>query len=406
MTERTPRRHLLLSHLRRADPSEEGRSPHYRFARREGNRFELLVDGRQFFPSMLEAIRQARAQVLLEMYLCESGQVADRFIEALGAAAARGVTVALLLDDYGAAGLLHRDRERLREAGVHLATYNPLHYGRLRRNLFRDHRKLLAIDGALAFVGGTGITDDFDHSDATTAPWHEVMVRVHGPCAADWTRLFLHTWDRWSSVSLSPLAAEPALPGGSPGRVIVSEPARTEVKRVLVKHLRGAQQRIWLSTAYFIPSLKVRRALRRAARRGVDVRLLLPGPCTDHPPVRHASRRYYHSLLRHGVRIFEYQPSFLHAKVMLCDGWVSIGSTNIDRWNLRWNLEANQEADDPALATAVEAFFVEGFRAGSEQYLAQWRKRPLYLRLLEEFWGVVERWLERRSQHRRHEEDV
>jgi phosphatidylserine/phosphatidylglycerophosphate/cardiolipin synthase-like enzyme len=378
---------------------------HYRFPWREGNRFELLVNGEQFFPAMLQAIRLAERHILLELYLFESGRVAGRFIDALLEAASRGVAVYLLLDDFGAHKLGAHDRQQLRSGGVHLNFYNPLHYGALRRNLFRDHRKLLVVDGRIAFTGGAGITDSFDTLDRPSG-WHEVMLRITGPCVADWQHLFEQSWNNWASP---PLALPPPLPasypGSRPGRVVLNAPSRMEIKRTLVKHIRTAERRVWLATAYFIPSWKIRRLLRRAVHHGVDVRLLLPGPVTDHPAVRHAGRRFYGSLLRNGVRIYEYQPRFLHAKMLLCDDWVSIGSSNIDRWNLRWNLEANQEVADQNLARELQQLFERDFADSIEIKYETWFGRPWHPRLQEWFWGMVDRWLERRSQRRKGERD-
>lgn len=376
---------------------------HYRFPWREGNRFELLVDGERFFPAMLQAINHAEQYILLEFYLFESGDVADDFIDALLAATSRGVAVYVLLDDFGAYKLASHDRQRLRDGGIRLSFYNPLHYGSLRRNLFRDHRKLLLVDGHSAFTGGAGITDNFD-TRASPIGWHDVMLRINGPCVADWQRLFEQTWNTWAS----PLPALPPPHNSSyhdahPGRVVLNAPSRMELKRTLIKHIRGAERRIWLATAYFIPSWKIKRLLSRAARHGVDVRLLLPGPLTDHPAVRHAGRRFYSSLLRNGVRIHEYQPRFLHAKVLLCDDWISIGSSNIDRWNLRWNLEANQEVGDPGLATEVERLFERNFSESLEIHYDIWFRRPWRRHLLEWLWGKVDQWLERRSQRRKGE---
>jgi cardiolipin synthase len=368
------------------------------FRWRDGNRYRLLVDGPDFFPAMLAAIGQAQQTVFLELYLIESGVVAGRFITALGAAAARGVTVCLLLDDYGASRLSAQDRQQLRNAGVALAFYNPLRYGRWRRNLFRDHRKLLTVDGEVAFVGGAGITDAFA-DEATELPWHDVMLEVRGPCVADWQTLFRDNWVRWAEQPLR-FAPPPDPADGRPGRVALNAPAHMEIRRSLLKRIRGAERRVWIATAYFIPSLKLRRALRRAAGRGVDVRLLLPGDHTDHPAIRHAGRRYYARLLNSGVRIFEFQPRFLHAKVLLCDSWISIGSSNIDRWNLSWNLEANQEADDQQLTEAVERLFARDFRQSTECLPAEWRQRPWFRRLLEQFWGYVEIWLAQRANAR------
>ena len=153
--------------------------------------------------------------------------------------------------------------------------------------------------------------------------------------------------------------------------------------------------------AYFVPSWKLRRALRRAARQGADVRLLLPGPETDHPAVRIAGQRYYTSLLKSDIRIFEYQPRVLHSKALICDQWVSIGSSNFDRWNLRWNLEANQAVDDEQFAEEVARMFVDDFADSAEIKLESWRRRPGYRKWRERFWGRVDLWLHRLGRGRR-----
>lgn len=380
------------------------RTKEYRFPVREGNRFKLLVDGKTFFPEMLDAIEGAQHRVLLESYLFESGAVADRFIAALRDCAGRGVSVFLLLDHFGALNLGNADRQRLQNAGVHITYYNPLHYGRFKQNLFRDHRKLLAIDHGVAFVGGMGITDDFDPPPyQNRLAWHETMLRIEGPVVTDWVWLFRQNWNLWSSEEL-PEAQHvvPPYRSGRPGRVATSSgPNRQEIKRSLIGRARHARQRIWIATAYFIPSRKLRRLLRGAARNGIDVRLLLPGSQTDHPAVRHAGRRFYARLLRNGVRIYEYQPRFMHAKIMLCDNWVSIGSSNLDRWNFRWNLEANQEAFDPTLAETVAAQFEDDFAQSVEYTSEAWHRRPLRKRMAEWFWGMVDLWMNRISQPRR-----
>lgn len=369
---------------------------HYRFPWREGNRYHLLVDGNHFFPAMLGAIERAQSHALLEFYLFESGDVANHFITTMVDAATRGVQVYLLLDDFGALKLQHQDRERLLAGGVHLSFYNPLRYGGLRRNLFRDHRKLLLVDGHTAFIGGAGITDEFAALPTQRLFWHETMVRISGPCVADWQEVFEQNWNIWASPVIKLPVARPACQaGGAPGRVTLNSPSRMEIKRSLLMRVRNAERRVWISTAYFIPSFKLRRALRHAVENGADVRLLLPGEHTDHPAVRHASRRYYNYLLGRGVRIYEYQPRFLHAKIILCDDWISTGSSNIDRWNLRWNLEANQEIDDESFTRQIEALFLEDFIQSREILLDEWRKRAWYHLLQEWFWGKVELWLER-----------
>lgn len=376
-----------------------------RFPWRGGNRFELLVDGEKFFPAMLQAIQQARHTILLDIYLFESGGVANRFIDAFISAAERGVAVYLLLDDFGAHELLQRDRRRLYQAGVYLAFYNPLHYGQLRRNLFRDHRKLLVIDNRIAFTGGAGITDEFDTQEDPQRGWHEVMLAAHGPVVNDWQRLFRESWNLWGSPLLDYNTVLHHNAGGEAGRVTLNAPSRMEIKRSLIGRIRSAEGRVWIATAYFLPSWKIRRLLHQAAHRGVDVRLLLPGPHTDHPAIRHAGRRFYGRLLQNGVRIFEYQPRFLHAKMLLCDDWLSIGSSNIDRWNLRWNLEANQELLGGELIEQACELFMHDFEQSHEITHNIWQARPWYRRLQEWFWGKVDLWLERRTRPNQRKED-
>jgi phosphatidylserine/phosphatidylglycerophosphate/cardiolipin synthase-like enzyme len=395
----------------------------YRFPWREGNRFELLNDGLRFYPRMLEEIGRARHYVLLEIYLFESGAVADRFIDAFVAAAGRGVAVRLLLDDFGARGLKHADRERLESGGVEVLFYNRLRYdfwtksraavqggtvggfAKLFANFARDHRKLLLVDGEVAFVGGAGITDAFDPPAHPQRRWREIMLEIHGPVVGDWQRLFAEVWNRHSaSLLVLSLPLNPPATDGMAGRVTLTRaPRELEIPRALIKRVRAAERRVWIMTAYFVPSWRLRRALRRAARRGVDVRLLLPGPITDHPGVRHAGRRFYARLLAHGVRIYEYQPRFLHAKCALVDDWVSSGSSNLDRWNLRWNLEANQEIDDTRFASGVAAMFEGDFGDALECRYEVWRRRPWTARARERFWGKVDLFLHRLGRGRQDE---
>ena len=345
----------------------------YHFPWRENNQFGLLVDGDRFFPRMLKAIEAADHYALMEMYLFESGSVADRFIDALQGAAQRGVAVYLLLDDFGA---LH---------------------------LQRNHRKLLAVDGEVAFVGGAGITDQFDPPDHPERRWRDTMIEIRGPVVADWQQLFKETWDRCAPHRLAlAMRSPPLVSNDQRGRVAVSSGyRRQENKRAMVKRVRRATHWAWFATAYFIPSWKIRRALRRAARHGVDVRLLLPGPHTDHPAARHAGRRFYGRLLRDGVRIFEYRSRFLHAKTALCDDWISIGSSNLDRWNLRWNLDADQLVENDRFSEEVRRMFEQDFEQSREYSYDEWRRRPWHRRLLEWFWGRVDLLIDRiGSRHR------
>ncbi len=365
----------------------------YRFPWRKGNQFRLLVDGDRFFPAMEASIASARRYVLLEMYLCESGQVVGRFFTHLCAAAARGVRVCVLLDDYGALGLRRSDRKRLTDAGVELTFYNPLKFFRLRTNLLRDHRKLLLIDGDVAFTGGAGLTDAFDPRVEPDRWWHEAMIEVRGPCLADWQALFAKLWNRWADNALSEVPGG-AWPQGDDGRGRVTVQrgirGRSEIMRSYVRQTRSARRRVWLATAYFVPSWKLRQSLRRSARSGRDVRLLLPGAWSDHPAVMYMGRRYYHRLLKAGVRIFEYQPRFTHYKLLLCDEWLSLGSCNADAWNYRWNLEANQEVQDADISKQAAILLETDFAHSIEIRLEDWLVRSWHKRLREWFWGKAQ----------------
>ncbi|WP_336353476.1 phosphatidylserine/phosphatidylglycerophosphate/cardiolipin synthase family protein [Pseudomonas atacamensis] len=370
------------------------------FPWRDGNRFELLIDGPQFFPRMLEHIAGATEQIELELYLVEAGACAEAIVQALVAAAERGVRVRCLFDDYGSLAFTLHLRQRLTQVGVELRFYNRLSWRRWVGNFYRDHRKLLLVDQCLAVVGGTGVTDEFWTPGHDVSEWHEVMVEISGPLVIDWQLLFDRQWianryrRAWRPAAHFGLPRLPRVPdkGEGMGRVAYADARQhRDILQSLFRALNSGQKRIWMATPYFLPTWKIRRSLRKAAARGVDVRLLLTGPRTDHPSVRYAGHRYYPRLLKAGVQIFEYQPCFLHLKMVLVDEWVSIGSCNFDHWNLRFNLEANLEALDPALTAAVEASFVKDFGLSQLVSLEEWQRRPLWRRVKQRVWGWVDR---------------
>jgi cardiolipin synthase A/B len=365
---------------------------------RTGNRFHLIAVSEEFFQRMLEAIDGACKYVLLEMYLVESGDLTDRFVAALAAAARRGLKVCVVLDGFGSLGLATADRARLRGAGVELRFYNALSWHKKLHNFLRDHRKLLIIDGQRAFVGGAGLTDEFAGLRGKGAPWRDQMVEIVGPVMIDWQRAFARTWRRCGgSLGLpDPAVTDDAGEAGAGGRVVLSEAAaRSMLANDVVHRIAQARERAWVMSAYFVPSRRFRKALRRTARRGVDVRLLVPGPRTDHPWVRDAARRFYGKLLRSRVRIFEYQPRVLHGKMTICDDWVSVGSSNLDRWSFKWNLEANQEIVDAAFADDAAEVFENDCRQSEELSPKRWPRRAWLHRVRERIAGALDRWLDK-----------
>jgi cardiolipin synthase len=364
---------------------------------REGNQFHLLEANEQYFERMIQAIDDAQSYILLEMYLVQSGIVAGRFIDAFVRAAQRGVSVRLVLDGFGSLGLLQTDRRRLIDAGVEARVYNVVHLRKRLRNFLRDHRKLMLVDGRVAFVGGIGLTDEFGVTGPPGWPWRDLVVEIRGPVVSDWQRAFARTWRRSGGELALPLPPLDPLPGeGARGRVVLSEAwYRSELANAVAQRITGANKRAWIMSAYFVPSRRFRKALRRAARRGVDVRLVVPGPLTDHPWVRHAARRFYGKLLRNGVRIFEFRSRVLHGKMSICDDWVSVGSSNLDRWSFKWNLEANQEIDNAAFSDVAAAVFEKDCGQSLELDRRRWARRAWADRLQERLAGTLDRWLDR-----------
>jgi phosphatidylserine/phosphatidylglycerophosphate/cardiolipin synthase-like enzyme len=370
-------------------------------------RFELLIDGTVFFPRILQLIEQAQHSINIELYLVESGKTTAAVVTALAAAAKRGVAVRCLFDGNGSAAFTHDERSQLQQSGVNLRFYNAISLLRGSNNLHRDHRKLLLFDQRIACTGGLGFTDEFCQANASgdpdgpaLTPWHEQMLIVEGDIVNDWQSLFEQSWQQASRPQRRTLDSPPQkhaqvkLPDASPGlgRVAFSASRNNrDLLLSLISRIRHAKTRVWLATPYFVPPRSLRRALIAAAGKGIDVRLQVCGNFTDLPPVRYAGQIYYARLLRAGVRIFEYQPRFLHLKSVLIDDWVSLGSCNFDHWTLHWNLEANQNALDPNLASAMQDSFEHDFRLSRELTQQQWRALPLPYRLKIWFWGRVKK---------------
>jgi len=364
---------------------------------REGNQFQLLESSEQYLNRMIAAIDAAQSYVLLEMYLVQTGVVAGGFVEAFVRAAQRGIAVKLVLDGFGSLRFGQADRRRLLEAGVELRLYNSVQLRKRLRNFLRDHRKLMLVDGEVAFVGGVGLTDEFGVSGPPGWPWRDLIVEIHGPVVFDWQHAFAQVWRRNGAQLTLPDPSLVPLPGEcARARIVLSEAwYASELANAVARRISMANKRAWVMSAYFVPSRRFRKALRGAARRGVDVRLLVPGPLTDHPWVRHAARRFYGKLLRNGVRIFEFQPRVLHGKMTICDEWVSVGSSNLDRWSFKWNLEANQEIDDAAFAQVAAAVFEKDCGLSQELDTRRWPQRAWLDRLQERLAGALDRWLDK-----------
>lgn len=375
---------------------------------RSRNQFNLLVNGDQFFPRIFQTIATATSAVDIEMYLIESGAVCDQLISTLLDARKRDVYVRLLLDHVGSHNLKNSDRQTLQAAGVDLRFFNPIKRSKRLRNFSRDHRKIVLVDCAIAFIGGAGITDNFSPEQKGHAAWHDAMLEMEGELVHDWQLLFERTWQHYDSIHDEELRARLKQAfddeNGSPlmnrnlpqARVVASRGLGNKpIIGSLISEINKSSQRAWISTAYFYPSRKLLKALIKAASRGVDVQLILPGYKTDHPSVRYAGRTWYRQLLVNQVRILEYQPSFLHLKTAIVDDWVTIGSCNFDRWNLHWNLEANLEALDPELHQQVTNMLMQDQQQCKEITQERWKVRGWHEKIKERFWKWVAMFLAR-----------
>lgn len=351
----------------------------YQYHWRYNNAFDVLVDGTEYFSSMLSNIKEAKSRILLEHYLVESGGTANTFINELCAAKSRGVEVYVLLDEYGTQGLTDEDKEKLTAANIELLLYNPVSIYHIGKSLKRDHRKLLIIDEHTAFIGGAGITDEFT-PDLKTDYWHDVMLKIDGEIVFDLIHSFNEIWKQQKgSFEINNIKREyTANSSSNKARVLISAGTeKNEIIRSVINRIRASKKHVWLMSPYFISSWKVRRALRYAAKKGVDVRLVFPGPHSDHKWVTYGIQRYYQRLLKANVAVYEFQPRFTHAKIILCDDWYTLGSSNFDLWNQFLNLDANIEIYDQASHKKIIALFESDFAKSTLIILNKWNTRSV-----------------------------
>jgi cardiolipin synthase len=377
---------------------------------RPGHRVEVLVDGAAAYPAMLSAILAARREVLLETYIFESDAAGRRFHHALCERSLAGVEVRVVVDGAGSWGLTSSDRRALLDCGVHLATFHPVGPWRGRWGWsIRDHRKVLVVDEEVAFLGGLNIGDEYAPPDWGGKGWHDIHARVEGPAVHDLRRYFFDAWtyansDGEPAVRALPAAhrAHPPRPAPSPAdgegaRVQALVIGRFRDRRLIERHFQHAvslaRSHVWIQSAYFIPNRRWRRTLRRVARRGVDLRLLVPAH-SDVPGIRDASRFTWGTLLRAKVRIFEYQPTMLHAKTLMVDSsWCSIGSYNLDQRSLQYNWEVALSIVDPGACRALEEQFERDLPRSEEVSLQAWSHRGLWQRIREQFFYFFRLWL-------------
>ena len=368
-----------------------------------GNRVRLLENGPATYRAMLAAIAGARSSINMESYIFEDDEVGQRFADALLARQARGVQVNLVYDSVGTLGTKPGFFERLTAAGINVVEFNPINPLEAKAGWElnqRDHRKLLVVDGKVAFLGGINVSNVYSGgsfsraSAARPAPgsaaskaWRDTDLQVEGPVVAEFQKLFMETWEKQKGAPLVQARYFPPLErqGGDVVHAIGSSPddPYSLIYATLISAIENSQTEVWLTNAYFVPDPQLRAALKSAVARGVDVRLVLPGS-TDSSLVFHAGRSYYDELLTAGIKIYERSGVLLHAKTAVIDGvWSTVGSTNLDWRSFLHNQELNAVVLGAEFGDQMRAAFEADVAQSKPIALAEWRSRPVSLRMKE-----------------------
>lgn len=376
-----------------------------------GNKVTLLFDGPATMKEMLAAARDARSTINLETYIFDQDPIGLEFADLLIEKRRQGLTVNVLYDAVGTFGTPQPFFDRMKAAGITLVAFNPVNpaarIGKWELNN-RDHRKLMVVDGKIAFTGGINISSTYANSsffgsrrtpnkaDGKKVGWRDTHIKIEGPAVAALQWSFVNNWVHQDAGELPEANYFPALaPAGDKiVRVLATDPDKGfEIYKSLVLAIQESKKTVHITSAYFVPDQKIVDALCDAAKRGVDVRLVLPG-VTDHGLVLHAGRAFYDKLLANGVKIFHLQIAVLHAKTAVIDGtWSTIGSANIDRRSFIHNYELNVIVLDPAFGQDMENAFNEDLRDSKEVTREAWSHRPWADRIKEWASRLTEYWI-------------
>jgi cardiolipin synthase len=359
----------------------------------EGNLVTILKNGIEIFPAMLAAIRDATRTINLEFYIYWDGEIGRKFAEALAEKARAGVAVKVILDAVGSAQMSRSLVNFMARNGIDMEWYHPLRWYTISTLNHRTHRKLLIVDGRIGFSGGVGIADDWLGDADAPNHWRDTVARVEGPVVTQMQSAFMDNWVKSRGELLTGLDYFPPLAPCGPHltQVLKSSPSEgsSTVKLLYIISIVSAVKSIYISNAYFVPDADTTRALEAAVRRGVDVRVIVPGEFTDVPIVRQASRWHYELLLGRGIRIFEYQPTMMHAKTMVVDGaWTTIGSSNFDDRSFRLNDEVNINVYNDDVAAQMETMFHADLARCEEVKLRKWFRRGLLDRTKEKLASI------------------
>ncbi|WP_166269840.1 cardiolipin synthase [Marinobacter caseinilyticus] len=350
-----------------------------------GNRCTLLKDGVATFEALFDAMEDAREYILMEFYIIRSGRVGERIEAILKRKLAQGVRVYFLYDDIGSAWLPKGYLKKLSKAGAHVASFGDGDIRRRRLQInFRNHRKILVCDGVVGFVGGINLSDEYLGTARDQGPWRDTHCRIVGPAAIGLQLAWLEDW-HWANNETPPLnwAPEPAPSGDQEVVILPTGPADTYESCTLffLNCINNARQRIWIASPYFVPDIQIINALQLAALRGVDVRILIPEK-SDHALIRLAAYSYLVQASRAGINIYQYQPGFMHQKVVLVDDrYAAISTANLDNRSMRLNFEITALVTAQAFVQDVASMLEDDIRACRLITERDYRNRPLWFRL-------------------------
>ena len=359
-----------------------------------GNEVTELLNGDQIFPPMLDAIRNAKNSITFETYIYWSGDIGKQFADALSERARSGVAVHVLLDWVGSAKIEESFLSEMKEAGVEIEKFHKPSWYDLARLNNRTHRKILVVDGAIGFTGGVGIAPAWTGNGQDPDHWRDTHFQVKGPVVAQMQATFLDNWLKATGRVMHGQAYFPALApvGDQRAQMFSSSPASGSESMQLMYHLAitAAARSIDLSAAYFVPDTLTRKLLMDALKRGVQVRLITPGEHTDTEIVKAASRATWGELLQAGAKIYVYEPTMYHCKVMIVDQrMVSVGSTNFDNRSFRLNDEANLNVYDIAIAKRLSGTFEDDLKRSRPVTYEDWLNRPWTEKMAERLASVL-----------------
>jgi cardiolipin synthase A/B len=354
----------------------------------DGNAAVNLENGDSIFPAMLGEIRAAKHSITFETYIYWSGEIGRTFAQALAERATAGVNVHVLLDWVGSQKIDEQLLDSMRNAGVEVEMFHPLHWYHLTRMNNRTHRKLLVVDGRVGFTGGVGIADNWTGNAQDPDHWRDSHYRVTGPIVAQMQAAFMDNWIKTTGKVLQGERYFPVLqPDGTASAQVFTSSPRGGADSMVLMYLMAivaSRRSIDLSAAYFVPDELTLQALVDAMRRGVRLRIITPGPHTDAEVVKSASRASWGALLAEGAEIYEYQPTMFHCKTFIVDELlVSVGSTNFDSRSFRLNDEANLNVLERSFARQLTVVFEADLGKARRVTREDWRNRPWRERLTE-----------------------